>query len=125
MKITGAHPDSSKDLLRDTDKKQQQPSALPLSDPKVTGKGDGEEIGGDGISEGSPDDVVSVVEASEVKEYQKNLSSDVDEGHSDAPSSLGSVTSDSSDADSSDDDEAYLDILVDSLDGDYDPELLI
>lgn len=123
MKITGANSDTS----TDNTKQQQQLSRIPMCDPLVNDK-KSEEVGsitnGDTTEEVPIDmtDVVSISVASvnKIEHEGKNseeLESPVTNGNEskrdrNIPSELG-------------DDKDFLDLLVDTLDGDFDLDLLI
>eukprot|EP00579_Thalassiosira_antarctica_P015133 CAMPEP_0201944784 /NCGR_PEP_ID=MMETSP0903-20130614/53571_1 /ASSEMBLY_ACC=CAM_ASM_000552 /TAXON_ID=420261 /ORGANISM="Thalassiosira antarctica, Strain CCMP982" /LENGTH=403 /DNA_ID=CAMNT_0048487839 /DNA_START=133 /DNA_END=1345 /DNA_ORIENTATION=- len=115
VKITGADSDSSTDNI-----KQQQLSGLPMCDSMVKNK-TSEEVDSIAASSGTPDEAsVEAVSLNEMKDLDKTpelvdfvLTAD------DLSTLGGSSASDTSD------DEDFLDLLVDSLDGEFDPNLLL
>ena len=128
VKITGANFDSSS---KDIDLKQQQQKeeekqlpALPKCDPLVTTKEvDGMASGGSVVSDGGASEVVPT-EATKGAMTQGTMNQ--------APKTTEDVAALSVDPspptcspESSDDDGDFLDLLVDTLDGEFDPELLI
>lgn len=117
MKITGAKFDSSKDNAQ----QQQQPSGLPMCDSTVTnkeGEGIGSTVPSDAPDEALVEAVSSVTEAIGREDTQVAADCEV--------INVGDVTTlEGGMPDSSDDDVDFLDLLVDSLDGEFDPELLI
>ena len=96
--------------------KQQQIPGLPVCYPQVMNKG-GEDMEG---VEGTPGEasVGATQEAMATKDQEKAQ---------DYASALESDTSTDSSTDSSsdDDDGSFLDLLVDTLDGEFDPDLLL
>eukprot|EP01083_Nonionella_stella_P207657 754155_1 len=101
-----------------TDKQHEQGmqlAGLPMCDSKVMNKGDGEMVV-DGSSS-TPDFMsVEAVAGNEVLNHQDSTST---------LETSSSSSSESGSFESSDDGDDFLDLLVDSLDGEFDPELLI
>ena len=116
VKITGADSDLSSANI-----KQQQLSGLPMCDSMVTNK-TSEEVDNIAASSGTPDEAsVEAVSLNEMKDLDKTPELVDFVLTADDLSTLGG----SSASDTSDDDEDFLDLLVDSLDGEFDPNLLL
>lgn len=102
-----------------TDKQHEQGmqlAGLPMCDSKVMNKGDGEMVV-DGSSS-TPDFMsVEAVAGNEVLNHQDSTTT--------LETSSESSESSSSFESNDDDGDIFLDLLVDSLDGEFDPELLI
>ena len=94
-----------------------QLAGLPTCDSEVMSNGDGEAVV-DGSSSTSDIKSVEAVAGNEVLNHQDSTTT--------LETSSTSESSDSSSFESSDDDsDDFLDLLVDSLDGEFDPALLI
>lgn len=107
---TGANFDSSTDNL-----KQPQLPSLPTCDPLVKTK-EGEEALGTVLSSGGPEE--APIEMATIATQALNQVETVD-AKDDVP------IFESSSPESSHVDEDFLDLLVNTLDGDFDPDLLI
>lgn len=116
MKSTGALFESS-DMDKTVKQHEQdmQLAGLPTCDSEMMSKGDGEVIVNGSSS--TPDfKSVEVVAGNEVLNHQDSTTT----------LETSSESSESSSFESSDDDgDDFLDLLVDSLDGEFDPDLLI
>lgn len=117
MKTTGANFDSSMDNL-----KQQQLSGLPMSSPLVKNK-ESEEVGSM-VDSDSQDEASSEAQASVNANELKNQETSVKAVGLDT-TGMEVPTLECCSPESSDDDIDFLDLLVDSLDGEFDPDLLI
>jgi len=94
-----------------------QLAGLPTCDSEMMSKGDGEVIVNDDSSSTPDFKSVEAVAGNEVLNHQDSTST---------LETSSTESSESSSFESSDDDsDDFLDLLVDSLDGEFDPELLI
>lgn len=110
---SGANFDSSLDktvIKQPQQQERTQPSGLPTCDSTVKDKR-GEEV----VNSSTPD-AMSVEATNTVNDVMIHQGNNKDD---DPP------TLESSSSESSDDDEDFLDLLVDTLDGEFDPQLMI
>ena len=110
---SGANFDSSLDktvIKQHQQQEKAQPSGLPTCDSMVKDK-KGEEV----VNSSTPD-AMSVEATNKVNDVMIHQGNNKDD---DPP------TLESSSSESSDDDEDFLDLLVDTLDGEFDPQLMI
>jgi len=114
---SGALFDSDMDKTVKQHEQDMQLAGLPTCDSTVMNKGDGKVVV-DGSSSTPDFKSVEAVAGNEVLNHQDSTST--------LETSSTSVSSESSSFESSDDDsDDFLDLLVDSLDGEFDPALLI
>ena len=117
MKSGALFESASMDKTVKQHEQDMQLAGLPTCDSEMMSKGDGEVIVNGSSS--TPDfKSVEAVAGNEVLSHQDSTTT--------LESSSKSESSESSSFESSDDDgDDFLDLLVDSLDGEFDPELLI
>lgn len=110
---SGANFDSSLDktvIKQPQQQERAQPSGLPTCDSTV------KDMRGEEVVNSSTPDAMSVEATNTVNDVMIHQGNNKDD---DPP------TLESSSPESSDDDEDFLDLLVDTLDGEFDPQLMI
>lgn len=109
MKITGAPSDSP---AESQDGEQRQPlPGLPACDPQVKKEEEREEVGSVASTATISEEASAKTEEASLEHVELDLAKQGDVSSLESPSS--------------DDDEDFLDLLVDTLEGDFDPDLLI
>lgn len=125
VKITGANFDSSTDLKQST---QQQLPGLPLCNSSAKNEMEGEVAGGPVLSGGTPEEasVEAAGSANQGLDQDKITLTAMDcDLTKIEPTKVDVSSLESISPETSDDDGDFLDLLVDTLDCDFDPELLI
>jgi hypothetical protein len=137
VKIAGANFDSSKDETTERWEEQRHPAPLPACDSRAKTTKTGSEVGGRAIS--SADVRVGAASAGraaasanqDAAPHVTSASSEIsssestDDDNEEAASHVMFASSVSSCSESDDDEKDFLDLLVDTLDGDFDPDLFI